>query len=280
MDKLLVYIFVLFSSCAVAQRGIELGVWVGASQYFGDLHTELTISDPGISFGFGGRYNFDERISTKIGINYARIGGDDFDSPNTFENQRNLSFFSNIFDATIQAEFNFFPYIHGSKEDNFTPYLFAGGTLFAFSPKAKLEGVTYNLRDFGTEGQAIREEYSRFSKALTFGVGLKFDINVDWSINVELGVRNSQSDYIDDVSGVYPDLVNLGQVRGQTAVALSDRSINTGIGETGRQRGNSRNNDSYVLFNVGIVRYFGSLQCPDVSRHKKKYYKKANTLDW
>lgn len=280
MRKLLFYIFLLLGTCVSGQQGFELGGWIGTSLYFGDLHTELTAEDPGLNFGFGGRYNFDERISAKLGLNYARIKGDDFDSPNTFERERNLSFFSDVFDVTLQAEFNFLPYIHGSRDQSFTPYLFAGASLFAFSPKAELNEQVFNLRDFGTEGQAIRNEYSRFSRAWTFGVGFKFDIDVDWSINIEAGVRNSQTDYLDDVSGVYPDLIALGDIRGQTAVALSDRSIGGAIGEQGRQRGNSRNNDTYVLFNVGIVRYFGSLACPKLSKHKKRYYKRASTLEW
>jgi len=160
-------------------------------------------------------------------------------------------------------------YIHGSKDDFFTPYLFAGISVFAFAPQTDLNDQTFNLRDFGTEGQPIGEEYGRFSLAPTIGVGLKWDLNIDWSFNIELSIHSSQTDYLDDVSGVYPDLTALGTLRGQQAVALSDRSISGGIGEPGRQRGNSRNNDTYAFFGFSVMRYFGTLPCPKVTKKKK-----------
>ena len=253
-----------------AQKGIELGVWLGATHYYGDLQTELAVTDPGIAGGINFRYNFDQRIAFKSSLNFGRISASDEDSQNTFERQRNLSFFSNIVDLSNQIEFNFLPYVHGSKEEFFTPYLFAGLSVFAGSPKTELNGQTYDLRLFGTEGQPIGEEYGRFAFAPMLGMGIKWDINVDWSFNVEFSFHSSQSDYIDDVSGVYPDLALLQATRGQLAVDLSDRSIGGGIGEPGRQRGNSRNNDTYVFFGLSIMRYFGTLPCPRVVRKRHK----------
>ena len=57
------------------------------------------------------------------------------------------------------------------------------------------------------------------------------------------------------------DLENL---RGEMAVALSDRSLSN-IGQPGRQRGNSKDNDTYAMFGVGIVYYFGDITCPAVN---------------
>lgn len=273
--------FVFFLTHQVsAQRGLEIGPWVGGSQYFGDLQTALTLADPGLAGGFNVRYNFDERICLKGSLNYARIAAFDDDSPNTFERERNLSFKSNIFDASLQAEFNFLPYVHGSKDQWFTPYIFAGLSFFAFSPKTELDDISYNLRDFGTEGQAIGDEYSRFSRAINYGFGFKWDINYDWSINIEARMHNSQTDYLDDVSTVYPDLTALADRRGMTAVALADRSGISGIGEQGRQRGNSPNKDSFIVFGVSFMRYFGSVACPRLTNRSKKIRKKASTLEW
>ena len=263
------FLLLLISESAIAQKGLELGAWLGMAHYYGDLQTELTISDPGIAGGLNLRYNFDDRISVKSSLNFGRISATDEDSQNTFERQRNLSFHSNVIDLTGQIEFNFLSYIHGSDDHSFTPYLLAGLSVFSFSPKTELEGTTFNLRDFGTEGQPIGAEYGRFSIAPTIGLGLKWDINIDWSFNVELSIHNSQTDYLDDVSGVYPDLNILRDTRGQQAVDLSDRSIGGGIGESGRQRGNSRNDDTYVFFGLSIMRYFGSLPCPKVTQKRK-----------
>lgn len=255
-----------------AQKGIELGAWLGLSHYYGDLQTELAVTDLGLAGGINLRYNFDDRICTKMSLNYGRISASDHDSQNTFERQRNLSFKSAIWDLTGQLEFNFLPYVHGSKDQNFTPYLFAGLSLFSFNPKTELNGQDYILRNFGTEGQPNNEEYGRFSIAPVAGIGIKWDINVDWSFNVEMSIHSSQTDYIDDVSGQYPDFNLLRNTRGPTAVALSDRSLGGGIGEPGRQRGNSRNNDTYVFLGISIMRYFGTLNCPKVSSKRKQSF--------
>ncbi len=277
---IIIFFFFLLTTAVKGQKGVELGLWLGGSQYFGDLQTQLSLSDPGLAGGLNFRYNFDERISLKSSLNYARIAAYDSDSPNTFERQRNLSFTSNVFDATFQAEFNFLPYVHGSKDEWFTPYLLAGFSVFAYSPKGELDGVIYNLRDYGTEGQAIGDEYSRFSRAFVYGFGLKWDVNFDYSINIEVGIRQTQTDYLDDISTLYPDLDVLAGNRGLTAVALSDRSAVSGIGEYGRQRGSSSDKDSYVLFGISFMKYFGSLPCPDLSNRRKTIRRRANTLDW
>ena len=274
MSRGFIYIFAIIISIneSYAQKGIELGAWIGATHYYGDLQTEIGITDPGFAGGLNFRYNFDERICLKSSLNYGRISASDEDSQNTFERQRNLSFFSDIFDLTLQAEFNFLPYIHGSEDHFFTPYLFAGLSGFSFKPQTELDGQQFNLRDYGTEGQPVNGEYGLFALTPMVGMGLKWDLNVDWSINVEMSLHSSQSDYIDDVSGVYPDFNVLRSIRGPQAVALSDRSLGGGIGEPGRQRGNSRNNDTYVFFGVSIMRFFGSLPCPSVVKKREKSF--------
>jgi hypothetical protein len=260
----IVCFFLLLGTNSQAQKGWEVGAWLGISNYFGDLNTDFDLSDPGLAGGLNGRYNFNSRISLKFSLNYGSIRGSDADSPNTFERERNLSFKSRIFDMSPQLEFNFFPYVHGSKEYYYTPYIFGGFSIFHFNPRAELNGEWYSLRDFGTEGQVSGDEYRRFNGAFLFGGGFKFDVSHEWSINIELGIRRVFTDYIDDVSQTYPDLLALAQSRGPIAAELSDRSGILGLGEPGRQRGNSKDNDSYHFFGISIMKYFGRLECPKI----------------
>lgn len=268
MNKYVPITLLLFSisQLLVAQKGIELGAWLGTSNYFGDLKTSLSLAEPRPAGGAIFRYNFDERISLKSSFNFARIHAEDADSDNTYEFNRQLSFYSNIYEITNQLEFNFFPYMHGSVDENWTPYLFAGVTALNFAPKREVDGEVFDLRLFGTEGQAIGEEYGKWTLASTVGFGIKWDINYDWSFNVEMGIRISSSDYIDDVSSSYPDFDVLRRERGAMAVLLSDPSDN--LTNQFRQRGNNKNNDSYVLFGISIMRYFGRLNCPDISQRR------------
>jgi hypothetical protein len=249
--------------------GWEAGGWLGTSYYFGDINTEFNI-DPAFAGGLVGRYNFNERVCLKFSANYGSVSAYDSDSQNSFQQQRNLHFRSRILDGTAQLEFNFLPYKHGSRDEFYTPYLFAGLSFFNFEPQAEYEGEWVDLRPLGTEGQFRGEEYSTLQGALAYGVGFKIDLSYEWSLNFELSARRLFTDYLDDVSTVYPDFDDLEALHGQIAVDLSDPSIpfaeGVQIGQPGRQRGNSNNNDMYAMLGVGLVYYFGDVRCPPYSR--------------
>ena len=255
-----------------AQKGWELGGWLGGSFYFGDLNTNYRLNDPGLAGGMFVRHNFNNRLALRLGASYAQVAADDKDSNNAFEQARNLNFESDIIDGSLVLEFNFLPYIHGDKDYFFTPYLFAGFNVFHFNPMSEYEGEMVELRPLGTEGQFKGEEYYSVSGGLVYGLGMKVDLTYELSLNIEVNARSLFTDYLDDVSTVYADKGDLQQLRGETAVALSDRSIeldgvtDSQIGRKGTQRGNSNNNDSFVLLGIGLSYYFGDIRCPEYSR--------------
>jgi hypothetical protein len=266
---------VLISMAVVghAQKGWEAGGWVGASHYFGDLNSELFLGRPGLTGGLNARYNFNKRVCLKMAGNYGRISGYDSDADNLFQQARNLSFRSDILEGLAQFEFNFFTYTHGSKDQFFSPYLFAGLNVFNFNPQAELDGEWIDLRPLGTEGQFKGEEYYITQVGLVYGTGMKFSLSYRWSINIELSARRLFTDYLDDVSTTYPDLEDLERARGEVSAALSDRSLLLpGINETGelsqpgRQRGNSVTQDSYASIGISVMYYFGDIQCPTVTQ--------------
>jgi len=263
---------ILLCNFLSAQRGWEAGGWIGLSHYFGDLNTGYSLSSPGLAAGVIARYNFDERVCLKFSANYGQGSGDDAKSKNAYEKARNLSFRSPVMEGSAQVEFNFLPYIHGSRDNFYTPYLFGGFSVVNFNPQAELNGKWHDLRPLGTEGQFRGEEYYSTTGALCYGGGFKIDLSYEWSINLEIGARYLFSDYLDDVSTVYADKEDLENLRGDIAVALSDRSIlvpgvNDGqIGQTGRQRRNSTTKDTYVFLGIGFLYYFGDLRCPPYSR--------------
>lgn len=266
-----------FLSSSSAQGGWEAGGWAGVSYYFGDLNTSYNLSTPGPAVGAAVRYNFNDRLSFKFSANYGRVEADDANSSNVFEQARNLSFRSPLVDGTAQFEFNFFPFIHGSKENAFSPYLFAGLSVFHFNPQTLHEGEWVELRPLGTEGQFKGEEYFLVSPALAYGAGLKIGLNYNWSINVQISARKLFTDYLDDVSTVYADAKDIQQLRGDLAATLSDRSLpipgvndDGELGQPGRQRGNSMDNDAFVMVGVGVMYYFGNLRCPGYGAGSKR----------
>lgn len=258
-------LFLFLYNNGFSQKGYELGGWLGTSFYYGDLNNRLAIQKPGLAGGLNYRRNFNTRISFMTSLSYGRVGGDDANSPNNYEQNRNLSFSSSIIDLSGVLEFNFFDYIHGSKDEYYTPYIFVGLSAFRYNPTAKLNDQKYNLRDFGTEGQLTGDEYGSFSGSLIVGGGWKWDLTDDWSLNAHIRYHKIFTDYLDDVSNTFPDKTSLRDLRGDIAVQLSDRSLIEGIGEAGRQRGNNKDNDAFFFVGISLMRYFGNLECPRIS---------------
>jgi hypothetical protein len=265
---LLAIILILgFSVTTRAQDGFEIGGWIGSAWYFGDLNNNNSYQMPGWSFGVLGRYDFDDRVALRLGGSMARVRADDAVLGNEYERIRNLHFRSPIWEGHLALEFNFLPYVHGSKDNNFTPHIFGGFVVFGYNPQAKLDDRWLKLSELGTEGQEVGNEYYPVGMGWLLGGGFKFDIDHRWSVNVEYGARFTNTDYLDDVSGQYPDPDVLLSRRGIDAVRLADPSTSDPkLGELGRQRGNSRDNDRYHFFSIGIMRYFSDLKCPAISR--------------
>ncbi len=258
-----------------AQVGWEAGPWGGISYYFGDLNTNFDLGLPGPAAGFALRYSFNERICMRAGLNVGSISADDARSKNNFERARNLSFQSALTDGTLQLEFNFLPYIHGHRDYFFTPYMLGGFAYSRFNPKAEFDGRLVELRPLGTEGQLRGEEYYIGSFGWLYGGGFKLDLNYRFSLNLEIAARGLSTDYLDDVSSVYADKRDLQRLRGDIAVALSDRSIpipgveGSQLGRPGVQRGDRNSNDTYVYLGLGILYYFGDLKCPDANYRRR-----------
>lgn len=267
---------IIFSKVnAWSQVGWEAGLWVGAAHYFGDLNTKYNLEKPGEAFGLMARYNFNNRIALKLAANYAVVSASDAISNNPFELERNLSFRSPITEVSSQLEFNFLPFTHGSKDEYFSPYFLLGASVFQFNPQTYYLNKWVDLRPLGTEGQFKGKEYYTLSAAFLFGVGMKYDLSERWSMQIELSGRTTFTDYLDDVSTVYPDRRRLFLERGNVgslAVAMSDRSLSAatdpGIIKTGFMRGNADNKDAFAFLEVGFLYFFGNLRCPDISRRK------------
>lgn len=257
---------------AVQQEG-EFGIGIGASHYFGDLNTRarLNRAKPAASIFF--RKNFGNYIALRVGASFAQIGYSDvYNTHNTYMYSRNLSFNSKIWELAIQGDFNFFRFMPGEPQYNFTPYITLGAGVFSYDPYAYLAGNKIPLRPLGTEGQGStlypdRQQYSSMGISIPFGAGFKYSINERTNIGFEVLHRFTNTDYLDDVSKTYVDLsIFTPNPDGSPSDAqlLSDRSYELGepIGLPGRQRGNSQQKDQFVTALFYITFNLQSYKCP------------------
>ena len=241
-----------------AQRN-ELGITAGVTYYLGDLNPSkhFLLSKP--AGGIIYRYIMNERWAIKMNGIYGTLQGDDIKSK--FNAERNLRFKSSLLEFSPQLELNFLPYKTGNKEENyFTPYIFAGISVFSFNPKAQYEGEWYELKPLGTEGQGTAESdlkpYSLTTISFPFGLGFKYSLGENLCTGLEWGLRKTTTDYIDDVSTIYPDPNILIAENGVVSAYFSDPSANE-LGQpndhVGTQRGNSKTKDWYSYTGLFIT---------------------------
>lgn len=251
---------------AFVQEG-EFGVSVGAAHYFGDLNNQASFKRPKPAVGVFFRKQFGNYIGLRLGVHYAQLGYSDRYSTNEFQLSRNLSFNTNVWEYSIQGDFNFFKFIPGDPDHRFTPYVTLGVGSMSFDPYAYLQGQKYYLRSLGTEGQGSvlypdRAVYKNTAMVFPLGMGIKYNINSSLNFHAEIAYRFTNTDYLDDVSTTYagPDAFDPLS----PAYLLQDRSYEVGdlIGVAGRQRGYSAQKDQYIIAEVGVSFNITSYRCP------------------
>lgn len=226
----------------------EIGILLGGSYYLGDLnprnHFTLTQPAAGLFYRFTPNY----RYAFRGGFNFGKVMGDDSQSEDADQLQRNLNFKSSIVELNILAEFNFLEYRISTDKYKFTTFLFLGLDVFMFKPQAQVGNSWVDLQPLRTEGQP--KTYKLTQLAIPFGVGIKMNVSKQVGLGLEWGPRKTFTDYIDDVSGTYPDpsLVPFASASGAN---LSDRSKNAGS-NVNEQRGNPRTKDWYFFYGLTL----------------------------
>ncbi|MEM9824161.1 MAG: DUF6089 family protein [Bacteroidota bacterium] len=257
MRQAILVIAVLFS-CTLHAQHLEVGLMLGGSNYEGDLAPSSVFDKLGatrVAFGGFARFNFNNYLAARLSANYAGVTADDSNASNVNSVRRNLNFKSNILEFGLTAEINILGYQPYNLERVFSPYLFAGIALYRFNPKTEFQGQTIELQPIGTEGQGLpqfpeREFYSLTQFSIPFGGGLKYALNDAWNIGVEIGLRKTFTDYLDDVSTTYVGDAEMLEARGELAAALSNRSGEPVM--AGATRGNPDVQDWYIIGGVTV----------------------------
>lgn len=248
-----------------------LGELGGANQigtnYFKDIEWSMTR----FAASVGLRYKLSNYFALKSNLTYGRVSGDDKLTTETFRHNRNINFRSDILEVNMNFEGAFqqeqvghryrLRKVKGLKGYELYFYGFAGIGIFYFNPIAEYNGKTYELRNLGTEGQGIaptREKYSQIQVCVPVGLGFKYTIDRSWGVGIELGIRKTFTDYIDDVSTTYFDFENYvpGADYDPEVLIPADPSDGSMPGATaaGEQRGDPRDKDSY-MFAIFSINY-------------------------
>lgn len=256
--SILIIFFIVLNFSLKAQSW-ELGASAGGAGYMGELNESNPVSISGIAFGAFVQKNLSGYFSLKLNYNYGKIGAADANSNNPQMRARNLSFNTTLNEFSVIGELNFFDYIPQIGKNKISPYILLGLAAANYVPTTVYNGKVYDLRQATTEGQAT--PYSTIALSVPFGAGVKYNITGAWTVSADIGYRATNTGYLDDVSGYYP---NLPSSASQITRALSDRSgEKTGvfIGTPNTQRGDLNTRDTYYFAQISISFTFISQKC-------------------
>jgi hypothetical protein len=274
MRKLILFIAITLSSYYVkAQYNFDFGVNLGASSFLGELggpdeqprnnFLDMNLQSTRYAFGGFARYRFAKNFAGKVSLNYLRVSGADSLTDEPTKRARNLSFRSDIFEASTTLEYYFITINDinrtGRYRSDFRAYVFGGVSAFYFKPEAEYQGNWYDLRTLRTEGQ--EEEYEKIAFAIPFGAGFYFTVKRNIRLGMEIGYRASFTDYIDDVSTTYAAPENLpfaesillaNRTQERRAIEGDEKFPNAGFYQQGSRRGNPNSNDGYMLAQFSV----------------------------
>jgi hypothetical protein len=293
--KLYRYIAIIALSAAIVPlaaqskkfRGkpLEAGLILGGSNYMGDLAKFINPLETRLMAGALCRFNYSDFITLRGTFSLGTIRGADKNYENdSARYARNLSFKSNIIEFAATVEWNILGYGETTRERPGSPFLFLGIAVFKFNPVAKYHYVDQvrdqsgnlvannpelkqydnqwvELQPLGTEGQETtkfndRDRYPLTQISIPMGFGYKKQIDENWAIGAEFGLRKTFTDYLDDVSKDYVDDQIVGAAYGPLAAAMKDRSVELGHPQhaQGQMRGNPNAQDWYMFFGFTITR--------------------------
>lgn len=204
---------------------IEVGPHFGATAYVGELNVWRhlpqwdwkALNQFDYDWGVLARYNYNTRWSFRIDYTHGRFRASD--AVAAWRPEAGLAFKSTVNDLALMAEFNFLDYYTGHIRNTISPYIFGGISGFMFDTEPKNAEQIQN--------------YSKIALSVPFGLGLKLSLSKHLATTAEWRMHYTLTDYLDDVSGVYP---------------AGDE-----IFPEGYQRGNTQTNDWFGMINVSLT---------------------------
>lgn len=264
---------------ALRAQNIEVSVGAGYAYYYGDLNiknqkrTAFAVFGEGmdpknfkLSVSVGTRYYFPKIFS--LGVNFYHMNLSGYDSDNSTIDDgggrriRNLSFHTTVNSGflDVQIEPLRTPKSWGRHSLLVSPYIGGGIGFFRFNPKTMYNGAEVELQPLGTEGQGLpgyAKKYRLVELVLPVNIGLKVYLpSRRVAVALDLNYNHTFTDYIDDVSTVYPNPVDYQNQYQATnpetynlVTALSDRGINPhAVAE-------KRGSPNYDFFMTGQIKF-------------------------
>lgn len=263
---------------------VEYSFGIGATNFLGDLgganqvgtnglrDFEIRATRMGAVLGY--RYQLGESWFVRGNFDYVMVSGDDALTEEPARNARQLSFRSHLLELSGQMEYMLVKQksghlyrlrgVRGKSWFRFEVYVFAGIGGLWYNPQSRnQDGDWVSLKNLNTEGQGLPggpKDYSGYTVVVPYGLGIRRNLGGStrqgmWTIGLELSMRKTFSDYIDDVSDVYYNnggSYAIAEAYGEEAGYFHDPSGVYATGGYGEEqiRGDKSDKDAYMM---GII---------------------------
>lgn len=199
----------------------EVGVFLGGSNYIGDVGATDYINPNSLAFGALYKWNKSSRYSWRASFMYSEIEGDDANADMSSRQERGFSFKNTIKEFSAGLEFNFLEFYLHDFSKPVTPYIYGGLSYFIFDDIKFDSGVAINNGNRNT-----------FAIPMTLGVKAKIARHL--VLGAEIGARYT---FTNNLDGSNPD------------------------DPTAFRFGNLNSDDWYVFSGITLTYTFGTIPC-------------------
>jgi opacity protein-like surface antigen len=214
-----------------AQKYWEIGATGGVMNYYGDLTAPaFTLREIHAAGQVSARRYFDRQHALRFNLMHGVLSGNDQNFDRNY--LRGNSFVGRLTEFSMMGEVDLKGRKRFSKKFGYqkmaSPYLFIGASLAYFNPK-----VSYGPPNSPDEDI----DYIDWHVGMPLGAGIRFDVNEKVTINMELNIHFTLSDYLDGTQA----------------------------------SGNAYRNDSYSFFGVGAgYRFFEKVEIAPAEKPAQK----------
>lgn len=296
MNKVAANKFIVFSALLLiisaklkAQR-FEAGTSLGIVKYEGDIGGSSSplasilnnkTSKASVSGSLDISYSPISFLKIRLSALVGSVQGADSlmknpDQKNAIKKIRNLHFMSPIREASLLIAIHPFDFTYNALiwKRKISPYLLFGVGVFDFNPMGWYQNPSgpnrwVALQPLKTEGQGMSvypnsKEYSLRALNIQAGAGLNYQISSKFSLSLEILIRRTNTDYLDDVGGRYIDnhafdaFFGIGTTQSETAKQMANYPVFKNGGQyvtgflPGSLRGSPASKDYYYISSLRL----------------------------
>ena len=225
MRYIIIFLIAALSSTFSYSQIHEIGVFVGGSNFIGDIGSTKYIAPNQAAIGGIYKWNRSPRHSFRFTAIFSELEAIDAKSDDPRRKQRGYTFNNSILELSAGIEFTFLDFNLHDSGNKSTPYIYTGVTATSF------DNYFYDIN-----GVRTLENTSSLGFGIPMVLGYKTTVTNNLIFALEIGARFA---FTDELDGSVPDSENLANL----------------------SFGNINNNDWYMFTGVTLTYTFGRKPC-------------------